>query len=110
MFQCIRAIWPSFLDVPNTLPDSGGVTTNQMVAHFVFWIVQLPILLIPPHKLKWFFVFKVFIVLTVAVAVVIAMTKKAGGVGNIWDQEYTVSGTTRSWLILSSFSSVCGSW
>ncbi|KAH8893589.1 putative allantoin permease [Thozetella sp. PMI_491] len=110
MFQCIRAIWPSFLDIPNTLPHDGGITTNQMIAHFVFWTVQLPILLIPPHKLRWFFVFKVFIVLTVSVAVVIAMTKQAGGTGNIWDQEYTVSGSARSWLILSNFSSVCGGW
>jgi len=44
------------------------------------------------------------------VAVVIAMTKKAGGTGEIWNQEYTVSGSTRSWLILSSLSSITGGW
>lgn len=66
MFQMIRAIWPSFLDIPNTLPAGGGITSNQMIAHFVFWIVQFPILLISPHKLKWFFVFKVVVVLTVS--------------------------------------------
>ncbi|KAK6365953.1 hypothetical protein LTS17_010920 [Exophiala oligosperma] len=110
MFQCIRAIWPSFLDIPNTIPESMGVTTNQMVAHLVFWSIQFPILLTPPHKLRWFFVFKIFIVLTVSTAVVIAMTKKANGVGRIWDQEYSISGSARSWRILNNYSSQCGGW
>ncbi|KAE9964842.1 hypothetical protein Vi05172_g12357 [Venturia inaequalis] len=110
MFQMIRAIWPSFLDIPNTLPTSGGITSNQMIAHFVFWIVQFPILLISPHRLKWFFVFKVVVVLTVSIATCIAMTKKAGGTGDIWAQDYKHSGSTRSWLILNNFSSICGGW
>ena len=38
------------------------------------------------------------------------MTKKAGGTGEIWHQEYTVSGPMRSWLILSSLSSITGGW
>ena len=44
------------------------------------------------------------------VGVVIAMTQKAGGAGEIWSQKYTVSGSTRSWLILSSLSSITGGW
>ncbi|RDW60276.1 putative allantoin permease [Coleophoma crateriformis] len=110
MFQIIRAIWPSFLDIPNHLPESAGITTQQMIAHTVFWCVQFPILLTPPHKLKWFFVFKVFIVLTVSTATVIAMTYKAHGVGDIWNQNYSVSGSKRSWLILNQFSAQCGGW
>jgi NCS1 family nucleobase:cation symporter-1 len=45
-----------------------------------------------------------------SVGVVIAMTKKAGGAGDIWDQPYQVSGSARSWLILSSLSSITGGW
>lgn len=58
MTQCIRAIWPSFLDIPNHIPESVGITTQQMVSHLVFWLIQFPILLTPPHKLMWFFIFK----------------------------------------------------
>lgn len=82
-----------------------------MIAHFVFWSVQFPILLTPPHKLKYFFYFKALIVPTICVATVIAMTKKAGGVGEIWNQPYaTPSGSARNWVILNNFSSVCGGW
>lgn len=59
MTQMIRAIWPSYLDIPNHIPEWVGLTTQQMVSHLIFWLVQFPILLIPPHKLKWFFVTKV---------------------------------------------------
>ncbi len=58
MTQIIRAIWPSYLDIPNHIPESIGITTQTMVSHLIFWLIQFPILLIPPHKLKWFFVAK----------------------------------------------------
>jgi hypothetical protein len=38
------------------------------------------------------------------------MTQKAGGAGDIWNQKYEVHGSTRSWLILSSLSSITGGW
>lgn len=110
MTQVIRAIWPSYLDIPNHLPASAGITTQQMLSHFIFWSVQFPILLIPPHKLRWFFVAKTFIVLTAAAGTVIGMTQLANGTGEIWDQQPTVTGWTRSWLIVSSMSSMTGGW
>lgn len=110
MTQCIRAIWPSYLNIPNHIPASVGITTQQMVSHFIFWSIQFPILLTPPHKLMWFFQFKVVVVLVSSVGVVIAMCKKAGGAGDIWKQDYGVYGSERSWLILSAMSSITGGW
>ena len=110
MTQVIRAIWPSYLDIPNHLPESAGITTQQMISHFIFWSVQFPILLISPHKLKWFFVTKAVVVLTAAFATVIGMTQLAGGAGDIWDQQPTVQGATKAWLIVSSMSSMTGGW
>ncbi|KAM0275868.1 hypothetical protein ACHAQH_007340 [Verticillium albo-atrum] len=110
MTQMIRAIWPSYLDIPNHIPESVGITTQQMVSHLIFWLVQFPILLIPPHKLKWFFVTKVVLVLSTSTAAVIYMTSRAGGTGDIWDQPYQVHGSARRWLILSSISSITGGW
>lgn len=110
MTQVIRAIWPSFLDIPNHIPDAVGITTQQMISHFLFWSVQFPMLLIPPYKLKWFFVFKSVVVIAAAVGTVIALAVQAGGAGDIWEQKATVSGSTRAWLILSSMSSITGGW
>ncbi|CAD0020723.1 unnamed protein product [Aureobasidium pullulans] len=110
MFQIIRAIWPRFLNIPNRLPESAGITSNELIAHFVFFCVQFPILLTPPHKLKYFFAFKTLIVPVVSVATVVVMVRKAGGVDDIWNQEYTTSGSARSWIVLNNFSSQCGGW
>lgn len=108
--QIIRAIWPSYLNIPNHLPASAGVTSQQLLSHFLFWSIQFPFLLIPPHKLRWFFVFKSVLVTIVATATVIAVCVQAGGAGNIWDQQATVTGSKKSWLILSSMSSITGGW
>lgn len=110
MTQCIRAIWPSYLDIPNHLPASAGITSQELLSHFIFWSVQFPVLLIPPHKLRWFFIFKSVVVVIASVGTVVAMTSKAGGTGDIWDQQYHVFGADRSWLILSSMMSVAGGW
>lgn len=110
MGQCIRAIFPSFLNIPNHLPASAGITTQEMISHFVFWSIQFPFMLTPPHKIRWFFILKSIVVVISSVGVVIAMTQKAGGTGDIWNQQATVSGSTKSWLILSSMSSITGGW
>lgn len=110
MTQIIRAIWPSYLDIPNRLPASAGITTQQMCSHVLFWSLQFPFLLIPTHKLRWLFAFKTIIVLTTSIAVVIALCVQAGGAGDIWSQKATVSGSTKAWLVLSSMSSITGSW
>jgi NCS1 family nucleobase:cation symporter-1 len=110
MTQVIRAIWPSYLNIPNHLPASAGITTQEMISHFLFWSIQFPILLIAPHKLRWFFVFKTVIVLAAATGTVIGMSHLAKGSGDIWDQQPTVTGSTKAWLILSSMSSLTGGW
>ncbi|KAK5635598.1 hypothetical protein RRF57_011310 [Xylaria bambusicola] len=54
--QCItimlRAWAPSYNDIPNHLPASAGLTTQGFISYFLFWIIQLPLLLIHPTKLK----------------------------------------------------------
>lgn len=110
MTQVIRAVWPAYLAIPNRLPAGAGITTQQMVSHLVFWLVQFPVLLIPPHRLKPFFLFKAVYVTLAAVATVVGMCVKAGGSGDIWQQEARFSGAERSWLILYFMSSLTGSW
>ncbi|OAA68583.1 Nucleobase cation symporter-1, NCS1 [Niveomyces insectorum RCEF 264] len=106
----LSAIWPSYLHIPNHLPASAGITSQGLLSHFLFWSIQLPFLVIHPHKLKWFFVFKAFITITAAVGTTIAVCVQAGGSGQIWHQTATVSGSTRAWLIVSTLTAQTGSW
>ena len=86
MTQVIRAIRPSYLNIPTHLPGSAGITTQQMISHFLFWSVQFPVLLISPHKLRWFFVTKAVLVVTAVTGTVIGMACLANGTGGIWHQ------------------------
>ncbi|CZR50332.1 related to uracil permease [Phialocephala subalpina] len=106
----IAAIWPSYLNIPNHLPVSAGITSQGLLSHFLFWSIQLPFLLIRPHKLKWFFAVKAFITITAATGTTIAVCRMAGGSGDIWKQEPTVSGKTRAWLIVYTLTAQTGSW
>ncbi|KAK7906064.1 hypothetical protein LTR67_000790 [Exophiala xenobiotica] len=110
MIQVIRAIWPSFRTVPNSIPASAGITSQQMIAYFVVWTVQFPILLIPPHRMKWLFFVKVVMCVGTIVGMAIWTCTRSGGGGNIWDQQATVSGSTKSWLIMWSLNSCTASW
>ena len=35
--QCIRAIWPQFSSIQNTLPASANITTQGMIGYFVLY-------------------------------------------------------------------------
>jgi len=112
--QCITimltAIWPSYAHIKNQLPADAGITTQGMVSYFLFWIIQLPLLLIPPTKLRWLFAVKLVAAPITALATLGWIVHKAGGSGAIFNLPETVHGSTRAWLWLSCMSSVTGSW
>lgn len=110
MIQVVRSIWPSFRTMHNSIPESVGITSQQMVAYLLVFIVQFPVLLIPPHKMRWLFLLKVVMSVSTIVGMVIWMCVRAGGSGNIWNHESTVHGSTRSWLIMWSLNSCTASW
>ncbi|KAG7902781.1 hypothetical protein KL905_003097 [Ogataea polymorpha] len=110
MTACITAIWPSFARIPNKIPATMGITSPQMIGHFVFWSLQFPFLLIPPHKLRWFFILKTIIATACLVGTAAGMAKIAGNSGDIWNQEYSVHGAERSWLYVKLLNSNVAGW
>lgn len=90
--------------------SQNPATTMTMLSYFIFWIVQLPLLLIPPTKLRWLFIVKLFGAPVAALAMMGWTVHKAGGGGAIFQLPGTVHGSTRAWLWLSCMSSVTGSW
>lgn len=106
--QCItvmlRAWAPSYNDIPNHLPASAGITTQGMCSYFLFWIIQLPLLLIHPTKLRPIFIVKLIGAPIAALATMGWCLHKAGGGGEIWKLQATVSGSSYTWLWLSCVS------
>ncbi|KAF3026797.1 hypothetical protein E8E14_014900 [Neopestalotiopsis sp. 37M] len=56
---CLRAIFgSSWENIPNTLPDSAGITSKNLLGFFIFWIVQFPVMFVHPTILRHLFVIK----------------------------------------------------
>ncbi|KAI9664553.1 MAG: hypothetical protein M1821_005999 [Bathelium mastoideum] len=107
----LAAIWPSYNRIPNHLPADAGIDTKGMCSYFLFWIIQLPLLLIPPTRLRWLFIVKIFAAPVTAVATLGWIVHKAGSnSGELFRLPETVSGSARAYLWLSSMSAVTGSW
>ena len=106
----IRSIWPSYGNIPNHVAADQGYTTMDMVSYFLFCLIQLPLLLIPPTRLRYLFVVKLIAAPITAIATMAWCIHKAGGGGALFDLKPQVHGQTYVWLWLSCMSSVTGSW
>lgn len=105
----IGAIWPSFLELPNHIPEDQGITTNGMIGYLIFFLVQFPFLCIHPNYLRWLFMAKSVIVPIAWIAMLIwAFTATSGG--NIFKQRTSLSGSKYSWAFLSNLTSIIGNY
>jgi NCS1 family nucleobase:cation symporter-1 len=101
----ILAIWPSFKDVPNRLPESANITTQMMTAYVVYFFIVLPFHYIHPRYLKWFFDAKTIICVPGVFALLgWACHESGGGLHTtLMEQKVTLSGSSYSWAFLSAF-------
>lgn len=106
----LRAWAPSYNDIPNQLAESAGITTQGMISYFLFWIIQLPLLLIHPTKLRPLFWVKLFAAPVAAIATMGWCINRAGGGGDMFALRATASGPQYAWLWLTCMSSVSGQW
>jgi NCS1 family nucleobase:cation symporter-1 len=110
--QCVtlmlKALAPSYANIPNQLSPDAGITTQGMISYFIFWIVQLPLLLIPPTKLRWLFIVKLVAAPITALATMGWCVHQANGSGSLFDIKATATGSTYTWIWLANMSSVTG--
>lgn len=105
----LGAIWPSFLKLPNHIPESEGIATNTMVSFFLFWLIQLPFLYMHPNNLRWLFMVKSVIVPIAWIAILIWAFVSTENL-DIFNQKSTIHGSAYSWAFLSSLTSVIGNY
>ncbi|KAK2602958.1 hypothetical protein N8I77_009452 [Diaporthe amygdali] len=101
MLIMLESIWPSLRAFPNTLAASSSISSNKMIAYFVFWTLQFPLLLINPRKMKWLFFVK-SICAGVAAFAMLGWAVKTGGVGPVFSQPARVVGNAKSWAWVMS--------
>ncbi|CAH0023613.1 unnamed protein product [Clonostachys rhizophaga] len=108
---CLTALWPSFKQIKNTLPDNVPTTTSEMVGFTVFWLISVPFLFIRPERFK-----KPFFISSVGcgvamLAMMIWSLAVAKGVGPVFYKGENVSSTSRwsvSWLMMAGLNQAIG--
>ncbi|CAF1054699.1 unnamed protein product [Didymodactylos carnosus] len=109
--QMINAIWPSFRAFPNHLPASAQITSAGLLCFFIYFMIQLPFVLMPMRKIKWLFVVKTIVMPIATIAVLIWALKSAGGTGPVFAQPGTIHGFSKiAWAWLASLNSVLGNY
>ncbi|KAH7320652.1 uracil permease [Stachybotrys elegans] len=105
----LGAIWPSFLTLENHIPPGRGIDDATMISFFLFWLIQLPFLMMRPNRLRYLFMLKSAIVPVAWLAIMIwalASTRD----GHIFRQSPATSGSAYSWAFLASMTSVIGNY
>ncbi|EXJ85427.1 hypothetical protein A1O1_05791 [Capronia coronata CBS 617.96] len=60
--NCITAIWPSFANFPNHLPESANITSAGLLTFFIYWFFQTILASMPIKKLRILFLVKGIVV------------------------------------------------
>ncbi|EIM89091.1 uncharacterized protein STEHIDRAFT_129629 [Stereum hirsutum FP-91666 SS1] len=94
----LRAMWPSIQNIPNHLPASSGTTTEDFMCFFLFWLISLPAIWFPIHKIRHLFTLKAIVAPTAGITFFIWCIVKAKGVGPIIHQPATLHGSALGWV------------
>lgn len=98
----IQAIWPSYKNLPNGIPTSAGVTTQEFVSFFLFWLLSLPALWFPIYKIRHLFTAKAYFSPACAFAFFGWAIARAHGLGPIITQPNTAQGSDLEWAFVRS--------
>jgi NCS1 family nucleobase:cation symporter-1 len=110
MYQMLKAIFPSIAHMPNHLPANAGITTSGMLCYFLYWLVQLPFLLVSPQKIRWLFTLKAAVVPAAWLALLawacarVPLSSPAG----FFRQGAQLRGPPLAWAWLSALNSALG--
>ena len=103
----LRAIWPQYATLPNSMPASSGTDTMDYLSFFLFWFCSLPAIWFPVHKIRHLFTVKAYFVPTAGLAYFIWTIVKAHGIGPIVKQPGNAAGSDLGWgMVLGIMSSI----
>ncbi|KAI1269122.1 permease for cytosine/purines, uracil, thiamine, allantoin-domain-containing protein [Xylariaceae sp. FL1019] len=109
VYLMIKAIWKSWGTdkIHNTFPADAGTNTSYYVSFFIFWLVSLPAIWFPVHKIRHLFTVKAYFVPAAGLAFFIWALVRAGGIGPIIHQPSSLKGSDLAWeFVLTVLSSI----
>lgn len=87
------------------MPASSETTTAYIVAFIIYWLLSLTVTWVPIHKLRWWFAVKAVVGPIVGFTLFGWSITRAGGIGPVFEQKGSLSGSDLRWAMLTAISS-----
>ncbi|RFU23867.1 hypothetical protein B7463_g12470, partial [Scytalidium lignicola] len=108
MIRCMAG--DHWVNIHNALPKSAGISTRDLAAFFIFWIIQLPFMAIHPQRAKWLYAIKSLLAPPVLLASFAFVVGKNGGLGTtVAITKAAKTGSALGWAFMAGINSVAGS-
>ncbi|KAI1846696.1 hypothetical protein JX265_009001 [Neoarthrinium moseri] len=107
----LNAIFPSFLAMSNTLPDSAGITTPQLIGFVLFIVLYIPIIyFVPPHQIQKFLVANLVVSTATLLGIMSWAVHANGGAGNLVSPAVEVPPSKVGFLMVQGITSIAGTY
>ncbi|RDW85553.1 hypothetical protein BP5796_03878 [Coleophoma crateriformis] len=98
-----------FSDIPNHIPTSAGITTQQLIGLVIIWFGSLPLLSVPIPKVRRIFSVKSIILPPVTIGLfAYCMWKGRGKSHEGFTSTTNMNGSALAWAMLNGVNSVMG--
>ncbi|KAF7970275.1 hypothetical protein HWV62_24464 [Athelia sp. TMB] len=104
----LGALIPGFAHMKNTIPLSSHITTNDLVGTLIWYLLYIPLILVPPERLQRPFVISAVALTCTLLGLTIWSVHTNGGGGPLFHTPNTAANT--SWSMIFGITSILGSW
>ena len=110
MSVLLRSIFGhKWTDIKNTFPESAETTSSQLLAFFIVWIIQLPLIFMHPTIQRHLYTVKAVTTTVTLFGVFGYCVRKAGGLGSPEDLAATrAHGSALGWAMMYGINSIMG--
>ncbi|KAI5247791.1 hypothetical protein E4T43_01700 [Aureobasidium subglaciale] len=106
IFRCIFG--NSWWNMANHLPESAGITSRDLLAFFLFWLIELPFQAVHPTNIKYLFAAESIICPIACLGVFAWCVNYGGGLGVGSIGTIRIHGSALGWGMLNGINSCLG--
>ena len=111
----IESIWSSWNDYgpggsKNTMSESFGTNTRDIISFVLFWLGSLPFLWFPVHKIRHLFTVKAYVVPTAGLVFLAWAIVRAHGIGPVVHKPASLHGSDLVWGVIKGIMASIGNF
>ncbi|KAH9886805.1 NCS1 family nucleobase:cation symporter-1 [Xylariomycetidae sp. FL2044] len=106
----LNAIFPQFMNMANTLPDSAAITTQALLGFLIYHVFYIPALWVPVHHIYKFLYPNTAVIFITFFGILGYFIHANGGTGDLIQPTIKLTRVERAFGIIASINSVAGAY